>query len=45
MAWDWDANDIDVDEDDGKKWVPVTPQTMRTLQTLRPGQVVHKCHP
>jgi len=29
MAWDWDANEIDVDEDDGKQWVPVTPQMMR----------------
>jgi len=39
MAWDWDANDIDMDEDDGRIWVPVTPQTMRMADTPRPGQV------
>jgi len=38
MAWDWDANDINVYKDDGKQWVPVPPQTMRHLETLGPGQ-------
>jgi len=28
MAWDWDAEDIDLQEDDGKMWVPVTAQTL-----------------
>ena len=28
MSWDWDAEDIDPDEDDGKVWVPVTPKTL-----------------
>ena len=28
MAWDWDAADIDPDEDDGQIWVPVTPKTL-----------------
>ena len=27
MSWDWDAEDIDPDEDDRKVWVPVTPKT------------------
>jgi len=31
MAWHWDTNDIDTDEDDRKQWVPMTPQTMRTV--------------
>src|SRR5882724_11274886 len=39
MAWDWDTNDIDVDKDDGRLWVPVTPQTMTMADTPRPGQV------
>jgi len=26
MAWDWDAGIIDVDEDDRKQWVPMTPK-------------------
>jgi len=39
MAWDWEANDIDVDEDDGKQWVLVTPQTMRHIDTARPTQL------
>ena len=28
MSWDWDAEDIDLDEDDGKVWVLVTPKTL-----------------
>ena len=24
MAWDWDVDDIDVEDDDGKLWVPLT---------------------
>ena len=39
MAWDWDANDIDMDKDNGKLWVPMTPQTMQMADTPRPGQV------
>jgi len=37
MTWDLEADDIDVDEDDGKPWVPVMPQTMRMTETPRPG--------
>ena len=33
MSWDWDAEDIDPDEDDRKMWVPVTPQTMVVTET------------
>jgi len=33
MAWDWDVEDIDPHEDDGKLWVPVMPQTIRMLKT------------
>jgi len=29
MAWYWDAEDIDLQEDDGKMWVPVTAQTLK----------------
>ena len=36
MAWDWDADNIDMDKDNGEQWVPVTPQTMRHLDTVRP---------
>jgi len=39
MAWDWDTDDIDVDQDDGKQWVPVTPQMMRQLDTVRTTQI------
>jgi len=39
MAWDWEADDINADEDDGKQWVPVTPQTMRHIDTARPTQL------
>ena len=28
MSWDWDTEDIDLDEDDGKVWVLVTPKTL-----------------
>ena len=24
MAWDWDVDDIDPDDNDGRLWVPVT---------------------
>src|SRR5882724_4393563 len=30
MAWDWDADNIDPNDDDGKLWVPVTAQTLKT---------------
>jgi len=43
MAWDWDAEDIDPHEDDGKPWVPVTLQMMRMLKSLmdtRAGRLV-----
>jgi len=28
MSWDWDAEDIDPDEDDRRTWVPITPKTL-----------------
>jgi len=28
MCWDWNAEDIDPDKDDGRMWVPITPKTM-----------------
>jgi len=34
MAWDWDANDINVNEDDRKLWVPMTPQIL-TIRTTK----------
>jgi len=30
MAWDWDVDDIDPNDDDGKLWVPVMTQTLKT---------------
>ena len=33
MAWEWDANDILGDEDDGQEWVPATPQMLGTGMT------------
>ena len=42
MCWDWDAEDIGPDEDDGKIWVPVTPKTLETANVDPPqsGQQV-----
>jgi len=28
MSWDWDAEDIDPDKNDGRMWVPITPKTL-----------------
>jgi len=28
MIWDWDAYDIDLEENDGKMWVPITCKTI-----------------
>ena len=35
MSWDWDAKDINPDEDDRRVWVPITPKTLedKALQT------------
>jgi len=30
MAWDWDVDDIDPDDNGGKLWVPVMAQTLKT---------------
>ena len=38
MAWDWDADEINADKEDRKQLIPMTPQTMRHLETPRPGQ-------
>jgi len=35
MAWDWDAEDIDPQEDDGKMWVPVTPGTLNVPANMK----------
>ena len=29
-SWDWDVDDINPDDNDGKLWVPVTAQTLNT---------------
>jgi len=39
MAWDWDVDDINVDEDDRKQWVPMIPQTMKHTKTPRPSRM------
>ena len=36
MCWDWDAEDIDQDKDNGKIWVPVTPRTLETANVDPP---------
>ena len=39
MCWDWNAEDIDSDEDDRRMWVPITPKTMEEEgQDTRKGQ-------
>jgi len=38
MAWDWDVDDIETDEDDRKQWVPMMPQTMKPAETPRPAR-------
>ena len=30
MAWDWDVDDIDPNDDDGRQWVPMMAQTLKT---------------
>jgi len=29
MSWDWDAEDINLDKNDGRMWVPITPKTLK----------------
>jgi len=36
MAWDWDTNHINMNEDGSKQWVPVTHQTMKMIKTPKP---------
>jgi len=33
MVWEWDIEDIDHNKDDGKIWVPMMSQTLRTHET------------
>ena len=28
MSWDWDADNINLDENDSQEWVPITPKTL-----------------
>ena len=30
MAWDWDTDNIDAEDDNGKLWVPIMAQTLNT---------------
>jgi len=39
MAWHWEADDINADEDNEKQWVLVTPQMMRHIDTPRDIQI------
>src|SRR5882724_504355 len=39
MVWDWDADDINMDEDNRKQWVPMTPQMMKHAETPRPSRM------
>ena len=45
MAWDWDMEDIDPHEDNGKLWVPVTLQTMWMLEMPRDMRTSHLMPP
>ena len=42
MSWDWDAEDINPDEDDGRMWVPTTPKTLEdeALKTVEVKWVI-----
>src|SRR5882724_12241946 len=42
MSWDWDAKDINLDEDDRRMWVPITPKTLEdeALQTMEVKWVI-----
>jgi len=44
MAWDWDAEDIDPQEDDGKMWVPVTLERLNVPANMKDinGLAAHK---
>ena len=33
MSWDWDAEDVDLDDDNRKIWVLVIPKTMAVMET------------
>jgi len=35
MVWDWEVDNIDLNKDDGKMWVPVTPQTLKVPTNMR----------
>ena len=41
MSWDWDTKDINLDEDDRRMWVPITPKTLedKAMQTAEVKQV------
>jgi len=41
MTWDWDAEDINPDEDDGKLWVPMMPQMLRMHEMPRSRRSGH----
>jgi len=32
MSWDWDAEDIDLDQDDRRIWVPIVPKIWKKKQ-------------
>ena len=42
MSWDWDAKDINLDEDDERMWVPITPKTLKdeAMQTAEVKQAI-----
>jgi len=39
ISWDWDTDDIDANEDDGKQWAPMIPQMMKSAKTPWPVRV------
>ena len=45
MAWDWDMEDIDPKEDDGKLWVPMMPQMLRMHEIPRSTRSGHSMPP
>jgi len=45
MAWDWDMEDINPNEDGGKLWVPMTPQMLRKHKIPRSMRSGHSMPP
>ena len=45
MVWDWEVDDIDDNEDDGKEWVPASPQMLNTGEREWEKAAAQAAHP